>query len=84
MTLSLMAGTYPGATWSAQTQHGVHWIPLHVGQHWIDDDRLLLDLVDTETMSLTARIEASGNDDHGWTGTMTRGERSVPIACRQD
>ena len=84
MTLSLMAGTYPGATWSAKMQHGTHWMPMEVGQHWIDDKRMLLQLIDTDEMHVIATIDAASDGQYGWSGMLKRGDTAVPIRCEQN
>ena len=81
LELALGAGTYPGATWWAKEKVDGEWVDREVGQQWIDDRFLLLDLVDSEAMTVAARIIAQKVDGMSWRGTVTIDGRDEAIRC---
>ena len=83
LELALGSGTFPGATWWAREKVDGTWMERTVGQHWIDDERLLVELVDADALRVEARIEAA-RERAGWQGSVTLGERTEAVSCRID
>ncbi|MBW0145591.1 hypothetical protein [Sphingomicrobium clamense] len=80
---SLMAGTHAAATWSIKEQQGERWIDREIGQHWIDDERLYVDIVNSETLTRVARIEARKTGTE-WVGAFRTETRTQSMVCQQD
>ena len=80
---SLGAGTHGAATWWAKEQQGDKWIDREVGQHWVDDERLFVDLVNTDTLTRVARIEARWTGEE-WVGAFRTETRTQSMVCRPD
>lgn len=60
--------------------------PLVLGQSWIDDRYLWLDLVDAEAMRYEAKLRATFQPKlrgRPAIGTLTRGGRSYRVRCRE-
>jgi hypothetical protein len=54
---------------------------LAVGQSWIDEREIRLDLVDPQAMRFEARLRARITLRNQGTGTLVRGGRTHPVRC---
>lgn len=80
---SLGAGTHGAATWWVKEQLDGKWLDREVGQHWIDDERLFLDLVNSDSLTRVARIEARWTGKE-WVGAFRTDTRTQSMVCKPD
>ena len=52
-----------------------------VGQSWIDEREIRLDLIDAQALRYEAQLRARIATRSGWVGTLVRDGRSHPVRC---
>ena len=83
--ISLGFGHAPVATgmWASAQTGDTAWQKVEVAHSWMDREKLLVDLTDTERTTLLARIEGRWNDEtNSFDGTLTQGETTRWVRCR--
>jgi hypothetical protein len=57
--------------------------PVRIAQSWIDDERLWVDLVDSQALRREAQLRARFGDKGEATGTLVRGGRTYKVRCAE-
>lgn len=77
------AGHHGAALWWGHEIVDGELVEIEIGQQWTDDERLFMDIVDTEKLEPRARIMATRQDDWSWVGTFTSDAGEQAIRCEE-